>query len=69
MSNEKSTTQWNETRGKIKSKFGKLSDKQLDGLNGHMDKLPGMIQQAYSYDHSKAVEEAKPFTEQSKSVR
>lgn len=63
MSDVKATAQWNETRGKIKTKFGKLSDKQLDGLNGHLDKLPGIVQEVYSYDRAKAVEECKPFSE------
>jgi uncharacterized protein YjbJ (UPF0337 family) len=63
MSNLKESNQWNETREKIKNKFGKLNDKQLDGLNGHIDRLPGIVQDVYNYDYSRAVEECKPFSE------
>ena len=34
---------WKETKGKIKAKFGKLSDADIDGLNGHMDQLTSKV--------------------------
>jgi uncharacterized protein YjbJ (UPF0337 family) len=37
--------QWNEVRGKLKEKWGKLSDDDLRTFNGNIDQLVGRIQQ------------------------
>jgi uncharacterized protein YjbJ (UPF0337 family) len=57
-----SKNDWKETKSKIKAKFGKLSDSDIDGLNGHMDQLPTKVQKAYQYDKAKTDEECKSFT-------
>lgn len=36
---------WNEVRGKIKDKWGKLSDDDVRSFNGNVDQLVGRIQQ------------------------
>ncbi len=54
---------WEETKSKIKAKFGKLSDSDIEGLKGHMDQLPVKIQKVYQYDKVKAEEESKAFTD------
>lgn len=54
---------WKETRTKIKAKFGKLSDSDIEGLNGHMDQLTSKVQKAYEYDKTKAEEECKSFND------
>jgi uncharacterized protein YjbJ (UPF0337 family) len=58
-----SKNDWKETKGKIKAKFGKLSDSDIDGLNGHMDQLTVKVQKAYEYDKPKADKECKAFTD------
>ena len=58
-----STNDWKETKSKIKATFGKLSDSDIDGLNGHMDQLPTKVQKVYQYDKSKAEQECKAFTD------
>ena len=58
-----SKNDWKETKGKIKAKFGKLSDSDLEGLNGHMDQLSSKVQKAYDYDKTKAEKECKVFNE------
>ncbi len=58
-----SKNDWKETKGKIKAKFGKLSDSDIDGLNGHMDQLPAKVQKAYEYDKPKAEKECTAFTD------
>ena len=58
-----SKNDWKETKSKIKSKFGKLSDSDIDSLNGHMDQLSTKVQKAYQYDQSKADQECKTFTD------
>ncbi len=38
---------WTEFRGKVKEKWGKLTDDDLDVIGGHRDQLEGKLQQAY----------------------
>ncbi|MDC1175595.1 hypothetical protein OAT67_09360 [Bacteriovoracaceae bacterium] len=61
-----SKNDWKETKTKIKSTFAKLSDSDIDGLNGHMDQLPIKVQKAYDYDKAKAESECKVFTDKLK---
>lgn len=58
-----SKNEWKETKGKIKAKFGKLSDSDIEGLHGHMDQLPSKVQKAYKYEKAKAELECKNFTD------
>ncbi len=53
--------EWKELKRKIQNRFGKLSETDLEGLNGHMDQLSSKVQKAYSYDQKKADEECKAF--------
>jgi uncharacterized protein YjbJ (UPF0337 family) len=38
---------WKEAKGKIKQKWGQLTDDDLAQINGHRDQLEGKIQQRY----------------------
>ncbi len=58
-----SKNDWKEKKSKIKAKFGKLSDSDIDGLKGHMSQLVIKVQKAYEYDKAKAEQECKTFTE------
>lgn len=58
-----SKNDWKETKSKIKAKFNKLSDSDIDSLNGHMDQLPSKLEKTYQYDKEKAEKEGKSFTE------
>jgi uncharacterized protein YjbJ (UPF0337 family) len=58
-----SKNDWKETKTKIKAKFGKLSDSDIESLNGHMDQLTSKVQKAYDYDRSKAEQECRSFNE------
>lgn len=55
--------EWILLRAKIKKKFAKLTLADIDGLNGHMDRLRSKIQKVYSYDKGKAELECKAFNE------
>jgi uncharacterized protein YjbJ (UPF0337 family) len=57
------TSEWKDLKGKIKSKFGKLSDSELDSLQGHMDQLQSKVQKVYGYDKEKAERECKRFND------
>lgn len=52
--------QWKELRGRVKVEWGKLTDDDLEQINGKVDMLIGAIQRRYGYgkDQAKfAVEE------------
>ncbi len=55
--------EWSTLRTKIKNRFGKLSDSDINGLKGHMDTLTKKVKNAYDYGHSKAERECKEFTD------
>ena len=55
--------EWKELKVKIQNKFGKLSEQDLEGLNGHMDKLTSTVQKVYNYDQKRAEQECKAFNE------
>jgi len=52
---------WTEIKGKIKAKWGKLTDSEIDTFNGNLDQLAGKIQQTYGYAKEKAEEEYNNF--------
>lgn len=52
---------WKVMKRKIQNRFGKLSETDLEGLNGHMDRLPSKVQKAYNYDQKKATQECNAF--------
>jgi uncharacterized protein YjbJ (UPF0337 family) len=54
---------WRRVRGKVKEQWGKLSDSQLDQVNGQYDQLVGLLQETYGYTTDKAREELDKFIE------
>jgi uncharacterized protein YjbJ (UPF0337 family) len=40
---------WKQARGKVKEKWGKLTDDDLDVIEGRRDQLEGKIQERYGY--------------------
>ncbi len=57
-------TQWDAMKVKIKNQFSKLSDSQIEGLNGHMEKLTNTVRDAYHYDQIKAEKVCNSFNEE-----
>jgi uncharacterized protein YjbJ (UPF0337 family) len=45
---------WLQMRGDIKQKWGKLTDDEMDQINGQYDKLVGSIQERYGYSRDRA---------------
>lgn len=61
---------WKQVRGDIKTKWGKLTDDELDQVAGHREKLLGLIQQKYGEKRDAAEAELnKLLTKIEKSVR
>ena len=52
---------WTELKGKIKAKWAKLTDHDLDEVKGDMEILAGKIQKTYGYAKDKAEQEYKDF--------
>jgi len=56
--------QWNEIRGKIKEKFGKLTDDDLTMISGKREQLLGALQKRYGIAKEKAEEVLRDFETQ-----
>ena len=53
---------WTEMKGKVKEQWGKLTDDDLDKIEGRSDQMIGLLQQRYGYAREKAEEEYNRFT-------
>jgi uncharacterized protein YjbJ (UPF0337 family) len=45
---------WKEMKGKVKEKWGKLTDDDLTTINGKRDQLEGALQRRYGYAKDQA---------------
>lgn len=48
---------WHELKGKVKQKWGKLTDDDVTTMSGRSEELSGLLQQRYGYDKSRAEQE------------
>jgi uncharacterized protein YjbJ (UPF0337 family) len=48
------TGEWEQMKSRIKQRWGRLSDDQLDRISGCGDELAGLIRKRYGYTHEKA---------------
>ncbi len=49
--------QWKQLRGDIKMRWGRLTDDDLDSVDGIMDKLVGRLQERYGWGKEQALRE------------
>ena len=54
---------WKEMKGKVKEQWGKLTDDDLDKIEGRSEQLMGLLQQRYGYAREKAEEEYRRFSD------
>jgi uncharacterized protein YjbJ (UPF0337 family) len=52
---------WKQVRGKVKEQWGKLTDDDLDRIDGKREQLVGRIQEAYGKDRAEAEREVGRF--------
>jgi uncharacterized protein YjbJ (UPF0337 family) len=52
---------WKELKGQVRSKWGKLTDDDLETAGGKRDELIGRLQQRYGYERDKAEREVDSF--------
>jgi uncharacterized protein YjbJ (UPF0337 family) len=57
---------WKQARGKVKQWWGKLTDNDLDRINGQIDQLVGTVQERYGYTREQAEKEVTKFMDQFK---
>jgi uncharacterized protein YjbJ (UPF0337 family) len=55
------SAQWKQLRGEVRMKWGKLTDNDLDKVQGRWDKLVGLLQERYAYTTAKAEAELDAF--------
>ena len=48
---------WDRLRGKVKEKWGKLTDDELDVIAGKRDQLVGALKEAYGLEKERAERE------------
>lgn len=59
MNAEKFQGQWLQIRGNIKKAFGKLTNDDLDVIDGHYDKLVGLLEEKYGIGRSEVEKKVK----------
>ncbi|HEY1601814.1 MAG TPA: CsbD family protein [Pirellulales bacterium] len=52
---------WTQFRGKVKEKWGQLTDDDLDVINGKREQLAGKLQARYGYAKEHAEKEVDEF--------
>jgi uncharacterized protein YjbJ (UPF0337 family) len=48
---------WEQLKGKVKEKWGKLTDDDLDVIEGKRDQLVGKLQEKYGFSRERAERE------------
>lgn len=52
---------WTQVKGQVKEKWGKLTDDDLDVINGRRDQLEGKLQQSYGRTKEQVKKEVDEF--------
>lgn len=52
---------WKQFKGKVKEKWGNLTDDDLTAIEGMKDRLVGKLQERYGYARERAQKEADQF--------
>lgn len=57
---------WKQFKGKVKEKWGDLTDDDMTVVEGKRDQLVGKIQERYSYEKDRAEKEVKEWEDSNK---
>jgi uncharacterized protein YjbJ (UPF0337 family) len=60
---------WKEFKGKVKARWGKLTDDHLDVIAGKRTELSGKVQEAYGITKEEAEKEIRRFEKAQKDFR
>ena len=61
MNQDRIAGQWKQLKGKMKEKWGKLTDDDLTRANGDVEYLAGKIQERYGIARDEAEKQVKEF--------
>jgi uncharacterized protein YjbJ (UPF0337 family) len=64
MNSDMVAARWNQLRGDAQQKWGRLTNSDLDEIQGQANKLVGLIQDRYGYGRAKAQREVDRFLNQ-----
>lgn len=56
--------QWKQFQGEAKEQWGKLTDDELDRVEGKRDQLVGLLQEKYGYARERAEREVDEFVDE-----
>jgi uncharacterized protein YjbJ (UPF0337 family) len=59
---------WHQLKGSVKAQWGKLTDDELDQVDGNAEKLVGLVQERYGYAKQRAQEEVDSFLARQKAM-
>lgn len=66
MNEDRISGNWKQFKGKVKEKWGKLTDDDLDVIEGKREQLSGRIQERYGYAKDQAEKEMKDWEDSNK---
>lgn len=55
---------WKQLRGEIRTRWGELTDDDLDKVSGQSDKLAGILQERYGYTQMEAERQINDFLDE-----
>lgn len=64
MNDDRTAGAWHQIKGKVKEKWGKLTDDDLMQIEGKGEQLAGKLQERYGLAHDEAERQAKEFRKQ-----
>ena len=66
MNEDRISGNWKQLKGKVKEKWGKLTDDDLTVIEGKREQLVGKIQERYGYEKDRAEKEVKEWEDSNK---
>ena len=69
MNKDEASGNWKQFKGKVKEKWGKLTDDDMTVIEGKRDQLVGKIQERYGYAKDQADTEVKDWESHNKDYR
>jgi len=54
---------WHQIKGEVKTQWGKLTNDDLEQINGNLERLVGVVQERYGYARERAQKEVDEFRE------
>jgi uncharacterized protein YjbJ (UPF0337 family) len=62
MNSDQLAGKWKQLKGSVKEQWGKLTDDDLDVINGQQEKLQGKLQERYGITKEAAAEQIKQWS-------